>query len=509
MDGYDQIFLVGRFLSALFDILTLTLVYYLTLQVFRNQKISLWATFFYAVSVFPIQQAHFFTVDSFTVFFTTLSLLLLLLWVEKQNLLLAFLIGFSFGLTLANKTSIGITLPVFILTIVSSPKIPRKSADLPKYFSVLLPTILVFFFSLVLAFRIFQPYAFDGFLKISPHFLQNITDAHKMITGEIDYPPNIQWAYTQPLIYPLVNIFLWGLGPIISLFSLFGIIYTLAKIKKLKFKTILVLLLFSLTIFTYQGVQLAKYMRYFYPIYPILALFSGQFLYQCINSLRKRTKNPYILYTIYYILLLLVLVWPLAFVSIYSRPHSRITASEWLYKNIPPRAKITSEEWDDPLPLSIPGYSSTSYTQLPLGFYNPESLPKWQKITEQLNQADYIIMSSNRLWDSIPRLPKRYPVTTLYYQLLFQNKLGFKKVAEINSYPTLGVGNLKFKINDSLAEESFTVYDHPKILIFQKENFSEDLLQPLLDPQLINQARQINPRKTNKINFGQLFFQKF
>ena len=56
---------------------------------------------------------------------------------------------------------------------------------------------------------------------------------------------------------------------------------------------------------------------------------------------------------------------------------------------------------------------------------------------DQLDQADYIILSSNRLYGSIPRLPTRYPMTVRYYKALFDGSLGFKKVADIHSYPSL------------------------------------------------------------------------
>ena len=50
--------------------------------------------------------------------------------------------------------------------------------------------------------------------------------------------------------------------------------------------------------------------------------------------------------------------WAYAFTRIYTRPHSRIAASRWIYAHIPRGATLTYEEWDDPLPLDLDGYSS-------------------------------------------------------------------------------------------------------------------------------------------------------
>ena len=67
------------------------------------------------------------------------------------------------------------------------------------------------------------------------------------------------------------------------------------------------------------------------------------------------------------------------------------------------------------------------------------------------------------------KYPRRcYTNTAEYYKKLFAGDLGFTKIAEFTSYPTLSIGKLQMTINDDSADESFTVYDHPKIMIFKK-----------------------------------------
>ena len=55
------------------------------------------------------------------------------------------------------------------------------------------------------------------------------------------------------------------------------------------------------------------------------------------------------------------LCWAYAFTRIYTRPHSRIAATRWIYNNIPPGSARTFEEWDDPLPLNIDDDSEVSF----------------------------------------------------------------------------------------------------------------------------------------------------
>src|SRR5262249_28821492 len=59
--------------------------------------------------------------------------------------------------------------------------------------------------------------------------------------------------------------------------------------------------------------------------------------------------------------------------------------------------------------------------------------------------------------------PARYPLTSNYFQLLFAGELGYRIVSQHTSRPAL----LGLEFPDELADESFSVYDHPKVLIFE------------------------------------------
>ncbi|RPI48952.1 MAG: hypothetical protein EHM56_13085, partial [Chloroflexi bacterium] len=140
---------------------------------------------------------------------------------------------------------------------------------------------------------------------------------------------------------------------------------------------------------------------------------------------------------------------------------------------------IANEHFDDPLPFNMFGYSafgSGLYRSLDVAYpgstnridqlslYDEDTPEKLEVLLDALDQADYIMMSSGRLWQSIPRLPMRYPMTTRYYELLFAGELGFEQAAEFHSYPRL----FGIEFDDTWAEEQFTVYDHPRVLIYQK-----------------------------------------
>ncbi len=146
-------------------------------------------------------------------------------------------------------------------------------------------------------------------------------------------------------------------------------------------------------------------------------------------------------------------------------------------------------DWDDGLPLRLDGYDGYGgIYPLDLNFNmywddNPEKLERFLRI---LDEFDYIAISSNRQWGTLPRIPERFPMTTAYYRNLigcpieqsiescyreavpgmYAGQLGFDLVQTFSSDPAIG----PFQINDQYAEEAFTVYDHPKVLIFKKNS---------------------------------------
>ncbi len=144
-------------------------------------------------------------------------------------------------------------------------------------------------------------------------------------------------------------------------------------------------------------------------------------------------------------------------------------------------------EWDDGLPLRMDGndgFSGIYPTDLNFNMYWDDNSKKLERFSSIMDQADYIAISSSRQWGSLPRIPERFPMTTVYYRNLigcpsedsieycyrvavpgkFRGNLGFELVQVFTSNPSIG----PLSLNDQYAEEAFTVYDHPKVLIFKK-----------------------------------------
>ena len=138
-----------------------------------------------------------------------------------------------------------------------------------------------------------------------------------------------------------------------------------------------------------------------------------------------------------------------------------------MYANLPAGSTLANEHWDDWLPIGgldgKPSYGEKAIQVGRDGQLRRRHARKAGPDGRQPVQADYIVLSSNRLYDSIPRLPIRYPMTTRYYQLLFSGSW-----ASSRSQLHLVSTPLGIEIPDQVAEESFSVYDHPRVQIFRK-----------------------------------------
>lgn len=494
-DTYDKIPLVGRVISAIFDLASILLLFLLGRRLY-GKKIGLLAAAFSALSVLNIQLSHFYAVDTFANFFILATLFFLLLASSNGRWLTYALAGLMFGLGLASKLSV-ITLAAPILAASGLDFYRRrKSRTGVIAFEQSLVRLLTVLFLAAITFRVMQPVAFSGptFMnwELNPEWVSDVLQQQRILTGTSSEPWVQQWT-GRSVLFPFYNLVVWGLGIPLGLAGLAG--FGLAGWELVRHKKVehLLPLVFVTVTVLYHAATFIRFMRYFLPVYPFLALFAA---YGAAWLWRRRYNQPQLpgvetrplygwvrlrqrlggwrpapryVFALTGLVLGGTLLYALAFSAIYSVPHTRVTASRWIYQNIPAGSTLASEHWDDVLPISgldgkTPYGSSGSFTQVQMTNYENDTPEKLEKMVDNLEAVDYIVLSSNRLYDSIPRLLLRYPLTTRYYQMLFSGELGFDQVAEFTSYPRL----LGIQLPDQAAEEAFSVYDHPRVLIFKK-----------------------------------------
>lgn len=441
---WGHINLVGRTFSAFFSTLTIVFVYALGKRLF-DKKTGILAACIFAFTVSSIQIAHFATTESFIILIATILTYLSVLICEKPTLFRFIIAGGVLGLGLAAKT----TAISFSLILITAFIVTLANVHGKKALSILANMLALGVTSLV-TFTLFSPYTFLAWNK----FTESMNYESGVASGKLAVPYTHQFDKAIPYLFELVNMF-WQMGPIF-VFSFVGFFIVTYFAFKKRHAEYLIILFFPLLYFIYVGSWHAKFERYMTPLLPFFALYAAFILLWVYKN------NKWIGRILIMLALGLTIFWAFAFETIYTRPQTRAEASVWMYKHIKPTDKVYTEHWDDGLPIHIDGIDKTIPTEQ-LTIYDNEFNNKAGYYAEKLSSGDYVILVTRRLYGTLQYLPSQYPVTSRYYKSLFSGQLGYKRVAEFSSYPSL----LGITINDDASEESFQVYEHPKILIFK------------------------------------------
>jgi hypothetical protein len=441
---WGHINIIGRFYSALFSTLTIPFIFILSKNIF-NKYVAVISSLLTTFCVSFIQTSHFSITENFLILASILICYLSSKLLQTRKFKYCILCGVFLGIAVATKTT-ALSLVIFPLTshALVITKYPYKFL---KRVGILMAFLLISF----IAFTTFSPYTFLKWDK----FMESMRYESGVALGTFPVPYTLQFIHTIPYLFQIKN-FLWQIGPISYLLIPSVILFILATFKTKNHKFIL-FLSFSLIYFLYVGYWHTKFIRFILPTLPFIIILISYFLY-VIQKRMKILGKLLVIASIFF-----TIVWSLAFFSIYTKEQTRITASKWIYQNIPAGSKILGEHWDDGLPLTIKNNIPNIYNIEQLKIYDEDNQNKIIYYAEKLSQADYIVINSRRLYGTLINLPEEYPITSKYYKLLFSDKLGYQKVAEFFSYPKI----LDLSINDDSSEETFQVYDHPKVLIFK------------------------------------------
>ena len=575
LDVFD-LRLPGRVLSAFADTGTVIAILALGTMLY-GRRVGLLAAGLLAVTVLHIQISHFFTVDSFMVFFTVMSLIFMVRVARGGGLADSALAGLFVGLALASKASAAalllplavahllpllsngeervslrylsltgvrravaglvmdgvLALAVFVLVWLfmghAQELVPRVELLPGQGFVASLVALVVFLplaashllhalsadgdgrllrnlfprplVGIVLAVAtaaavlfIAMPYAFLDWAN----YLGDVGEQWLMSQRALDYPYTRQYENTAPYLYFIQQLGVWGLGLPLGLAALGGLLLSGWMALRHGNRGDVLLLAWVVPIFILVGGQEVKFLRYLLPVTPLLVLMGARLLFWLKDtSISWRYPRPSWVAGLMAVVVGATALYAVAYDRIYAGPHPATEASAWLQANVPEGSVLLKEHWEE----GIPDTGRYRIQELPL--YDPDTVPKMQKLATTLSEADYLLFYSHRLYGTIPRLPERYPLTTSYYNSLFSGELGYTLERQFTSYPSLPGIALKdatfsrpglpepeydgpeisplVKLNLGFADESFTVYDHPRVLAFKNtERLAQEQLFSLL-----------------------------
>ena len=527
-DGLRDLRIPGRAISALADVATVLLVFLLGSRLYGRREALLAATLT-ALAVIHIQLSHFFAVDTLLTLFTVASLYFMFRVAREGRPRDSVLAGAFIGLALATKVSLAPIYGAFVIGHLMYPlalsgappgerSISRRWSQAAKGAAAGMAVSIAVLF-------VTQPYMFLDWDR----FYADVVEQSEMVRRIRDYPYTRQYIDTTPYWYQVRQLAAWGLGWPLGIVAWAGLLYVSLRGMHLRFGLSylvigwgvpIAILLYSTSFaailmagvialgallgtlplrsaesragvlllswvvpsFLITGALQVKFLRYLLPITPFLLLFGSSMLFALWDRVRARTVRPWLVAG------LVVLVgstafYALSYMSVYRDGHAAVRASDWLDQNAPKGSVVLKEHWEE----SLPGLEEYDLRELPI--YDDDTPHKTTRLSQELASADYLFFYSNRLYGTIPRLPERYPSSTAYYTELFSGRLGYELVDYETSYPRLlGVafvddtfgrpdvpepeGLREFRpaflsLGLGFADESFSVYDHPKVLVMR------------------------------------------
>ncbi len=414
--GYGDIHLVGRVLSGVFDLGTIFFVFLIGRKLYKNTKLGLFAALFSAMSVLQIQLSHYFTVDNVANFFAYAAIYtaVCIMMAETSPMVIKegeprwrqlltqghhigkyAVFGVLFGMALASKVSIYAL--AFLLPIAAGiyySKMDKEKRDVEIGFifrNLILAGVLAF-----IAFRVFQPYAFmgPGFfgIKINPGWISSLKELSIISKGDVDVPYALQWA-SRPLSFAPSNLIQWGLGLSLGLLGIFGFLWMAWRIIKGDWHKHLLIWGWAAFVLVSQSLAWVRSMRYLLPIYPALCLIAAWAIFKLwengAGTVKKVTKinlnwRRILAATAATVTLVGTAVWATAFTSIYTRPVTRVAASEWIYDNIASAIELPISLSNDEMVMQRLSYQNTVLISLSQPYtygFSVESDHKLSKLT--------------------------------------------------------------------------------------------------------------------------------
>lgn len=393
---YDALKLLGRQFSALADLGTIFLLYLIVARLY-NRRTALLAAAFSAFAVMQIQQSHFFTTDLFVNLFAFLAIYFVVEIITRETksesdvseignrelesnhegtqtsnpktpvtltlsslardsfFWLSIAFGLAFGLAMASKVNIyplALLLPAAFTIRLIRDRAEREHFLTTDYWRQVIVYLAVGGIAAFLAFRIFQPYAFDGIMP-SEQWLANIAEQRGQANGDADLPWNLQWARRSHL-YSFSNLTVWGLGLPLGILAWAGFLYMGWRILKGEWKHAL-LWGWTAIYFIWQSLQFNPTMRYQLPIYPLLAMMAAWGIFEIagirLKLGRSQKSSTVNLKPLAVVLgagvLVITALWAYAFHTIYVRDEPRIAASRWIYQNVPAAINVSIQTLGD------------------------------------------------------------------------------------------------------------------------------------------------------------------
>ena len=478
----------GRNLAAVADTITVLFVFLLASRLIGDRRAGLIAALLAALAVIHIQNAHYTAVDAPMTMFIVATIYFSTRLVQEKRQTDALFAGLMLGLAIATKvTAAPVALAVgtaHMLLIIGPNVATRGAANVdPEDVKMALRYLLLTGAAAVIALLVTQPYMVIDW----DTYFGNIYQQSEMVRRVVDFPFTRQYIDTPAYLYQFRQLSTWGLGISLGIAVWVGLVWAIARTFIKRDLAFVVVLSFLVPYLVVNGQFEVKFLRYMLPATPLLIVFAGCAIWWAHASLLPKVNRfgRFVAYSAGVVGFLFLAHYAVAYVNVFTGPHPAQEVSRWLRENAEPGTVVIQEHWEEGIP-NIQGFRM--HQKLPM--YEADTATKFADVARLMEDADYLVLFSNRLAATIPRLPERYPISSRFYELLFNEGLGYKAVYTSVRVPSfLGVvywddpyARVPFGVPNGYrqprgdiynwdwfgwADESFTVYEHPHAIIFQ------------------------------------------
>lgn len=431
---FDQAIIILRVVSAILTLGLTLLIYKVTVEL-ADRRAAYLALIFSLTSTAFFQFSHFGTYEAWLDFF---SLLAAYFFSHKRFVVGSSLLGMLCALKLSSLVLV--IIPLYIIFTQH------------KNFKITIANFLTFIYFFVIFYIISAPF------NIIDHkaFLDSMKYEAGVATGSLPVFYSGAFYNAAPIIFQYEKILPFLINPLLTLLSIPAIVYSIFLFIKKRDHTFGVFVISFLVLFISGSFLFAKWTRYIVPSIPFLYILIAVFL-EKITFNKKYAKS----------ILIFFIVTGLIFSFSYIKTlridqDTRISALDFAKKNISPDAKIISEVYD----LGIVPFNSTYHNITLFNFYDLDNGLEGFELSNLLKSTDYIILPSQRIYESRISHPKHFPNGYKFYSPFFAGQLRFKKIYQTPCDIFCKITYLGDPVFN--VEQTVNVFDHPTVFIFKR-----------------------------------------
>ncbi len=275
--------------------------------------------------------------------------------------------GVLFGMAVASKVNLlplGGMVGVATLIAMADLKL-RTRADFKRILFTTATFLAVAVVTFAFTFRVTQPMAFRALtgdtslltLNPNPDWVESMKVAQSESDGIGGGPPGEQWAFRAPVLFPLMNMVLWGMGLPLGLAGWAGWLGALWQWLRRgrAWRANLLPLVWVGGYFFFMATRWVKSVRYFLPVYPFLCLLAAWGLLALWQRSRaglaaSRVRWSWAPGLLIGLVTLGTLAWATVFMSaVYWTDHTRLQATRWIYTHVPGPVQLTLQTEGGPV----------------------------------------------------------------------------------------------------------------------------------------------------------------